>query len=430
MGLLETVEQEKLLRNTRFENGRLKGMESSSLQLEQAQPIAGKRIAFVGKLGGMNRKEARELVKRHGGVMAEKPDRTVQIIVLGADANPLEEPAILLEDWAIENKKMGQLDVIDETQFWQSLGLFDTALDVDQLYTPAMLAGLLGVPLATIRRWHRRGLITPTRQVKKLPYFDFQEVASARRIAQLIASGATPSAIETKLSRLAQLYPNLNRPLTQLSVIVEGRNVLLRQGEGLIEPNGQRRIDFDSLSADQDENESAKLISLDQVAEERELEELNTPSEFIKMAIAHEDADDPQSATEVYRAMSLAFGPSPDVSFRIAELLYQLNDLSGARERYYMAVELDETFVEARASLGCVLVELGEKQLALSAFQGALEHHADYPDVHFHLARLLDEMDLEPQATFHWQTFLDLAPKSPWADEARIRLGYTLPKDC
>ena len=76
-----------------------------------------------------------------------------------------------------------------------------------------------------------------------------------------------------------------------------------------------------------------------------------------------------------------------------------------------------------RASLGCVLVELGQTQLALAAFHGALEHHADYPDVHFHLARLLDELDQPEQAEPHWQTFLDLAPKSPWAEEARQRLG-------
>ena len=83
----------------------------------------------------------------------------------------------------------------------------------------------------------------------------------------------------------------------------------------------------------------------------------------------------------------------------------------------------DETFVEARASLGCVLVELEQRELALSSFRGALKHHPDYPDVHFHLARLLDDMGQDGQAATHWQTFLKLAPKSPWAEEARDRLG-------
>jgi tetratricopeptide (TPR) repeat protein len=88
-----------------------------------------------------------------------------------------------------------------------------------------------------------------------------------------------------------------------------------------------------------------------------------------------------------------------------------------------MAIELDDSLVEARASLGCVLVELGELEMAHSAFAGALGHHPDYPDVHFHMARLLDDMDRPLESESHWQRFLELAPKSPWAEEARERLA-------
>ena len=106
----------------------------------------------------------------------------------------------------------------------------------------------------------------------------------------------------------------------------------------------------------------------------------------------------------------------------MAELLYQVNDLAAARERYSMAVEFDEAFVEARANLGCVLVELGQTELALVTFEGALEHHPDYPDVHFHLARLLDEIGSDQKAWQHWARFLELTPSGPWADEARLRI--------
>ncbi|MEM7785823.1 MAG: tetratricopeptide repeat protein, partial [Planctomycetota bacterium] len=261
---------------------------------------------------------------------------------------------------------------------------------------------------------------------KKLAYFDFQEVASARRIAQLIASGATPQAIETKLSQLSELFPSLNRPLSQLSVIVEGKSILLRRGGGLVEPNGQRRIDFDSLTEEIANNHSDQdqLLSFESTESpnEKTIEDLSSPSEFVRLAIEYEDREDHDSAIQVYRAMALAYGATPSVCFRLAELLYLRGDLAGARERYFVAVELDQTFVEARASLGCVLVELDEKELALSAFQGALDHHSEYPDVHFHLARLLDDLDRPDDAENHWNTFLQLAPKSPWAEEARDRL--------
>jgi tetratricopeptide (TPR) repeat protein len=84
-----------------------------------------------------------------------------------------------------------------------------------------------------------------------------------------------------------------------------------------------------------------------------------------------------------------------------------------------MAIELNEDLVEARASLGCVLAESGELELAVAAFQGALVHHPYYADVHYHLARTLGELNRDDEAREHWQSFLQLTPDSPWAEEAR-----------
>jgi tetratricopeptide (TPR) repeat protein len=88
-----------------------------------------------------------------------------------------------------------------------------------------------------------------------------------------------------------------------------------------------------------------------------------------------------------------------------------------------MTIELDEDYVEARANLGCVLAETGQLELAVAAFEGALALHADYPDVHYHLARTLDDLARPIEAEGHWRSFLQRAPDSPWADTARRRIG-------
>ena len=128
------------------------------------------------------------------------------------------------------------------------------------------------------------------------------------------------------------------------------------------------------------------------------------------------------SGMDLLRAAIAAHGPSAEWSFQLAEMLYRQEDLSAARERYYMAIELDEDFVEARANLGCVLAELGQRELAIAALEGAILHHPDYADAHYHLARLLDEAEAASNAEGHWRRFLELAPESPWADEALQRL--------
>ncbi len=313
-----------------------------------------------------------------------------------------------------------------------------------RLYTPAMLAELLDVPVAAIRRWHRRKLIVPHQEVQRLPYFDAEEVATAQRLAQLLRAGVPPQNIEKKLADLARLLPGVERPLLQPSVIVQGASLLVRQGEKLIEAGGQGRFDFESIElpprpgvpgaprvpgapgvpgAPVSPEPEAQAPPAQAVGVLRSLEDVSVSAEQMRSLAAElEDAGRLSEAADLHRAAMAAAGPDPEGCFQLAELLYRQGDLSGARERYYMAVELDEDYVEARANLGCVLAETGQRELAIAAFEGALRYHPDYADVHYHLARTLDEMGHRRTAELHWRKFLALAPDSPWAVEAVDRL--------
>jgi hypothetical protein len=86
-----------------------------------------------------------------------------------------------------------------------------------------MLAELVCVPLAMIRRWHRRGLIVLGREVHRLPYFDFQEVATARQLANVLAAGVPTTTLEEKLAALSRFVKGIDKSLRQLAVIVKGR---------------------------------------------------------------------------------------------------------------------------------------------------------------------------------------------------------------
>ena len=117
-----------------------------------------------------------------------------------------------------------------------------------------------------------------------------------------------------------------------------------------------------------------------------------SPEQMCRLAAELEEDGQLAAAAEMYRAAMAAAGPKAEICFQVAELLYRLGDLGGARERYYMAIELDEDYVEARANLGCVLAETGQRELAVAAFEGRCGYHPDYADVHYHLARTLDEL--------------------------------------
>jgi tetratricopeptide (TPR) repeat protein len=373
--------------------------------------LTEKRIAVVGKLGGVSRRQLTQLLRQLGAEVLEARDQSAQIVVIGAEESP-EALAGLLDEATQAKVAAGEVQLLHETELWQRLGLVESEREVRQLYTPAQLAELVGVAVAVVRRWHQRGFIAAAREVHRLPYFDFAEVAVARRLAELTKAGASTKSIERTVAELKRHAPHVARPLAELPTFIEGKQLLLWHEDGLIEPSGQRRFDFDATAAEPAEERTL------QIAKDRP----HSVEQLLALAGELEEESQLAQAGEMYRAALAASGPRADICFLLAELLYRQGDLTAARERYSMAIELDEDFVEARANLGCVLAELGERDLALAALEGALEFHPDYSDAHYHLARLLDEAGQASEALAHWQRFLELSPDSPWVDEARERI--------
>jgi tetratricopeptide (TPR) repeat protein len=308
----------------------------------------------------------------------------------------------------------------------------ESAMAVRRHYTPAMLAELLAVPVTAIRRWHRQGALCAVRYVRRLPYFDFEEVAVARRLAQLLKAGCSLRTIDRRLAEFSRLIPEVERPLADPDLVIEGQRLFWRRGDDLAEPGGQLLLDFNRRADDDDAPRA--VISMAAASNLRHRVEESSPAadggsvltllERLRQdALDWEDEGQLDRAAEAYRALLMAAGPSAEIHFALADVLYRAGDLPAARERYYAALELDEEYVEARATLGCVLAELGELELAAATFEGALGLHPDFADVHFHLANTLERLDRHDEAEAHFRKFLELAPESPWADAARDRLS-------
>ena len=377
-------------------------------------PVSGKRIALAGKLGGMNRREAANLLRSFDATVVDLNAAKIDWVIIGAEEFPLAD-ADLLNPALQELAATGEIEILQETELWQRLGLVDLQRNIKTFYTPAMLADLLKVSVRVIRRWHRRGLIVPVRTLHKLPYFDFQEVATARRIAELVAAGASPQAIETRLRELSAVFPDVERPLAQLSVIIEGRHVLLRQGEGLIEPGGQLRFDFAANEADSiaDGSDSSILKMTSSNGPDRFPPD--EEDELLADVYRFEDEGDLSAAIDLCRAILARDGLRADICFQLGELLYRDGQIEAARERYYCAIEIDDTYVEARTNLACVLAETGRHDLAIASLEGVLTLQEDNPDAHYNLALSLEAIGDPANAALHRARFNKLAPTSPWA---------------
>ncbi|MEM6688581.1 MAG: tetratricopeptide repeat protein [Planctomycetota bacterium] len=400
------------------------------------------RVRLVGRFAAMNQTQVANVLRSEGMVVVQK-DQPADWIVVGGRQSPLSEADLIGRD-GFEAARTGELQVLGETELWERLGYVDLEDTHCDYYTPAMLADLLGVSVRVIRRWHRLELIHPVKTLHQLHYYDFQEVATARRLAHWINEGAEPRVIEKHLARLVGVLPHIQRPLDQLQILVEGGDVLLQIGQGLIQPDGQMRMDFaDDMGMPEVEEARLRDWPSEIVSNEREpeidenprilplfggvdggedLSELD-PSDTLHRVDELEGCGDLGGAIQLLQRLLVQEGPRTHWCLHLGELHYAAGHVEAACERFRMAVELDSGAVEAWAALGMVQEELSQFENACFAFRKALELHPEYVEVHYQLAVLLDERGRPDDALTHWRQFLELAPGSPWADEARGRIA-------
>lgn len=364
-------------------------------------------MRLMGRFASMPQRQVSAAIQRRGGIIV---DQDPQWVILGEESTSDQRTS------AEAAAKQSEAEQVAESELWRRMGLVEGGQGVHRLYTPAMLAELVGAPLAAIRRWERRGALRAISQLNRLSYFDFSEVRVAQRLTELLEAGRSLAAVDLIVDRLTAAYEQHVRPLAELPLVVEDGVLFVRDGESLRESTGQRRFDFDALPEELSEPAPA-ILAMTVEGESSAVED-----DQRSVAVEMYDQGDLRGAIEAWRLAMLSTPVTADDHFMLAEWLYQSGKAAAARERYYAALELDEHYLEARVNLGCVLNEMGETELAAAAFQGALDTHEGFADAHFHLAQTLETLGEMSKATSHWRRFLEIAPDGPWADEALRRL--------
>ena len=387
-------------------------------------PLAGERVSCTGTLASMTHRQAHELVETHGGSATTHVSQQTTMLVVGEEGWPLEpdgQPSQKLQQVTEWNRQGHEIRVLAESDWLHLLGLADRREEVHRLYTPAMLSQLLHVPVGAIRGWERRGLIKAVRRVYRLPYFDFQEVTSARRVSELLEQGVSRTELEASLRKLNGVLQGIDQPLAQLDILARDTHLVYRDEAGLVEPaSGQRVFDFDppaapSQSDDDEENDGASSPS-------RDVRAHWTAEDWLREGCRLLEQHAPDAAIEAFRLCLMDRPGDAELNFFLAEALYRAGNRNAALERYYAAVESDHDYIEAWTQLGCVHAERGQFEPALEAYRIAIDLHADYPDAHWHAADALCELGREQEAVVHWRKYLEFDSRGPWAAQARQRL--------
>jgi tetratricopeptide (TPR) repeat protein len=373
--------------------------------------LAGKRVAFTGRLASMTRAKAVELVRMYRGSFTPRITARTAYLVVGNEGWPLQKNGRLTFklERALSLQRTGTpIKIVQEDQFLRELGLESEADDIRRLYSTAQLTRLLQVPRARLQSWINAGLVRPAEIADGINYFDYSQVIGARTLCELAEAGVKPERIRRSFEQLRRWLPNIEEPLAQLAVLEHNGKLAVRVDDQLVEPGGQQLFDFA-------EGPQAIPFTLPKNPASAE--------EWFELACKHEDAGRLPEAAEAYRQALLAGGPDRDTSFNLANVLYAMDYKAQAVERYYQVLELDRTCVNAWVNLGVVLLDLKSRSEARTAFEMALQLDPTNGNALYNLADLLDELGRHEEARSYWQTYARQDPQSDWGKYARRRLA-------
>lgn len=381
--------------------------------MEGSEPpvLRGKEVAFTGRLASMTRQEAAVLVAACGGRFARDLSRRTDYLVVGQDGWPLEIDGRLtrkLRKARGLETDVTAVTVLSEQAFLEAAGLVDRRDQIRRLHTTGQISRLLGLKGSTIRAWVKAGLIVPARTEHRLCYFDFQQVAGAKALRELVGAGVAPAVIRRSLSELKALGIGAEGPLLQLALIERDGKLLARlQGGQLVEPTGQLVFDFAPRPAEGSVAAGATGLS---------------SREWIERALDHEEAGRLKEADRAYAEAIQTGEIGADVLFNHGNVLYALDRKEEALARFQEALDLDPAYVEAWNNLGNALGDLGRVEEAIAAYARALTIAPAYADAHYNLAETLHQAGFLDRAARHWRAYLREDSRSAWADEARSRL--------
>ena len=337
----------------------------------------------------MKRAEAFALVRARGGTPREGVTRRTNVLVVGELGWPLIDDG--RPSNSLEQAKSYRIPIASERQFLEWLGR-SAPEEQTKSYTADQLSALSKVPNEILEQLAMFGLIEP-----KGGLYGFRDLAAARQIAGLIASGVALSVITRSLHDIRKWLPDAQ--LSNLRLFPESSDrILIEQIKGRTDQTGQFVMPVDSGGDDAD-----ALFAAAQSAE---------------------DGGDAVAAERLYRRLIKVDAVDAAARFNLANLLRASGRSVEAEAMYREAVKAAPGFAMAWYNLADVLDENGRSADAIAALEAAIKADPDYADAIFNLALLLQRLERHAEAAARWKRYLKLDADSPWSARAKRALKF------
>jgi tetratricopeptide (TPR) repeat protein len=270
---------------------------------------------------------------------------------------------------------------------------------------------ILDISSRQLQGWERASLI-PSQQA-----YTFQDLGQLRTLRALREEDVPASSIRHSIVAMKAVSGMAN-PLLETCVVRTGTRLAFRHLGAMVDPiRRQLLFDFDRVGRG-----SAATAPLRGPGwpNPRSLQEL-----FLT-AVQAEEAGEKQQAIALYEEISRLDPAYAPAYINLGTIYFHMRQFGRAEELYRRATEADPGYVLAFFDLGNVLDELQRLDESIAAYRQAVTLSPRYADAHYNLALAHERKGERRAALRHWQAYIRLDNRGPWAEHARSQIRKLL----
>ncbi|MFO0551813.1 MAG: tetratricopeptide repeat protein [Polyangiaceae bacterium] len=287
---------------------------------------------------------------------------------------------------------------------------------VTDLFTLSEVAKLLAMSPGRLRSLDKNRIVSPSGRRRGRRAYTFPDLIALRTARDLLARKVRLRDVTRAIDSIRAELPRVTRPLAELTLVSDGRQVVLRSEAGNYLPaTGQLVLDFEIKSLRDD----VVRVLRPNAGRARAKSAYDL---YVKASQLDEDPATLDQAEALYR-QAVELDPWLAIAHtNLGNIAFRRGDEDRALELYQRALGIDSTQPEAQYNLGYVMLERGHPDRAISYFQGAIKSDPRFADAYFNLAMAFEQVGNVTEARPCWRKYLDLEPTGTWADIARRHL--------
>jgi tetratricopeptide (TPR) repeat protein len=267
-----------------------------------------------------------------------------------------------------------------------------------------------------LQAWERAGLI-PQQEL-----YSFQDLGQLRTLRALRADVPAASIRESILAMKA--VAGMANPLLEARVVRRGSRLVFRHQGAMVDPiRRQLLFDFERMGRPQPVSVQPTPLRHPGAPGSRGIQDR------FQAAVQAEEAGAKQRAIALYEEILEIDPQYAAACINLGTVFFHLRQFGRAEELYRRATESDPGYVLAYFDLGNVLDELGRLDESIAAYRKAVTLSPRYADAHYNLALAFERTGQCRPALRHWQAYVKLDNRGPWADHARGQIHKLLSRE-